>query len=34
MGEVTVLVDAGTFYLWMQKDGYVAIAAEEFEVTA
>lgn len=34
MGHVTFMLDEGTFYLWMQKDGYQPILGEEFEVTA
>jgi hypothetical protein len=32
-GVVTVLLDAGTFYVWVQKDGYQAIIGEEVEVS-
>ncbi len=27
-GVVTVLLDAGSYYVWVQKDGYVAIVAQ------
>jgi hypothetical protein len=33
MGEVTVLLDAGTFYAWVQKDAYVSIIAEEITIS-
>lgn len=32
-GIVTVLLDAGTYYVWVQKDGYAPIIAEEITVS-
>lgn len=34
MGEATLLLDAGTYYVFMQADGFEAIIGEEIEVTA
>ncbi len=31
-GEVTLLVDAGTFFAWVQKDGYDAVVAAQITV--
>ena len=33
MGTVTVLLDAGTYYVWVQKDGYVAIIGQQISVS-
>lgn len=32
-GVVTVYVDAGTYYVWARKDGYVAVAAQAWVVS-
>ena len=32
-GEITLLLDAGTYYAWAQKDGYDAIVAQQVSVT-
>ena len=32
-GEVTLLLDAGTYYAWVQKDGYAAIVAQQITVS-
>jgi hypothetical protein len=32
-GIVTVLLDAGTYYAWVQKDGYQAIAGQEITIS-
>ena len=32
-GVVTVLLDAGTFYVWVQKDGYDAIVGQSIVVS-
>jgi hypothetical protein len=32
-GVVTVLLDAGTFYVWVQKDGYQAIVGQQVTVS-
>lgn len=33
LGIVTVLVDAGSYYVWVQKDGYNAIAGQSVSVS-
>ena len=33
MGTVTVLLDAGAYYVWVQKDGYVAIIGQQISVS-
>jgi hypothetical protein len=32
-GIVTVLLDAGTYYAWVQKDGYAAIAGQAITIS-
>ncbi len=34
MGEVTVLLDAGTYYAWVQSDGLNAVEGEVFTLSA
>lgn len=34
MGEVTVLLDAGTYYVWMQADGYHPLLGEAIVISA
>jgi hypothetical protein len=33
MGVIAVLVDAGSYYVWVQKDGYNAIAGQSVSVS-